>query len=98
MFLFTDVEGSTRLLHELAAEDYAEALAGGGVEHHAGTGSEQRQAPHREAEPEASRPTRGGIGASRDGDCDPQERCGDGCGVGVRARVLLDEESLELVL
>ncbi len=43
-FLFTDVEGSTRLLHELGAEDYAEALAehrrvireacasGGGVE------------------------------------------------------------------
>jgi predicted ATPase/class 3 adenylate cyclase len=26
-FLFTDVEGSTRLLHELGAEDYAEALA-----------------------------------------------------------------------
>jgi predicted ATPase/class 3 adenylate cyclase len=25
-FLFTDVEGSTRLLHELGAEDYAEAL------------------------------------------------------------------------
>ena len=27
-FLFTDVEGSTRLLHELGADDYAEALAG----------------------------------------------------------------------
>jgi class 3 adenylate cyclase len=27
-FLFTDVEGSTRLLHELGAEGYAEALAG----------------------------------------------------------------------
>ena len=27
-FLFTDVEGSTRLLHELGAESYAEALAG----------------------------------------------------------------------
>jgi predicted ATPase len=27
-FLFTDVEGSTRLLHELGAEAYAEALAG----------------------------------------------------------------------
>ena len=26
-FLFTDAEGSTRLLHELAAEAYAEALA-----------------------------------------------------------------------
>jgi predicted ATPase len=26
-FLFTDIEGSTRLLHELGAEDYAEALA-----------------------------------------------------------------------
>jgi len=26
-FLFTDVEGSTRLLHELGAEQYAEALA-----------------------------------------------------------------------
>jgi class 3 adenylate cyclase len=26
-FLFTDVEGSTRLLHELGAEDYADALA-----------------------------------------------------------------------
>jgi class 3 adenylate cyclase len=26
-FLFTDVEGSTRLLHELGAEGYAEALA-----------------------------------------------------------------------
>jgi class 3 adenylate cyclase len=26
-FLFTDVEGSTRLLHELGAEDYSEALA-----------------------------------------------------------------------
>ena len=26
-FLFTDVEGSTRLLHELGAESYAEALA-----------------------------------------------------------------------
>jgi predicted ATPase/class 3 adenylate cyclase len=26
-FLFTDVEGSTRLLHELGAEEYAEALA-----------------------------------------------------------------------
>ena len=26
-FLFTDVEGSTRLLHELGEEDYAEALA-----------------------------------------------------------------------
>src|SRR6478609_1558258 len=26
-FLFTDVEGSTRLLHSLGAEDYAEALA-----------------------------------------------------------------------
>jgi class 3 adenylate cyclase len=26
-FLFTDVEGSTRLLHELGAEKYAEALA-----------------------------------------------------------------------
>ena len=26
-FLFTDVEGSTRLLHELGADDYAEALA-----------------------------------------------------------------------
>jgi class 3 adenylate cyclase len=26
-FLFTDVEGSTRLLHELGPEDYAEALA-----------------------------------------------------------------------
>ena len=26
-FLFTDVEGSTRLLHELGAEAYAEALA-----------------------------------------------------------------------
>src|SRR5215212_8372363 len=26
-FLFTDVEGSTRLLHELGAERYAEALA-----------------------------------------------------------------------
>ena len=26
-FLFTDVEGSTRLLHELGTEDYAEALA-----------------------------------------------------------------------
>ena len=26
-FLFTDVEGSTRVLHELGAEDYAEALA-----------------------------------------------------------------------
>jgi class 3 adenylate cyclase len=25
--LFTDVEGSTRLLHELGAEAYAEALA-----------------------------------------------------------------------
>jgi len=25
-FLFTDVEGSTRLLHELGAEGYAEAL------------------------------------------------------------------------
>jgi class 3 adenylate cyclase len=25
-FLFTDVEGSTRLLHELGAEAYAEAL------------------------------------------------------------------------
>jgi predicted ATPase/class 3 adenylate cyclase len=27
-FLFTDVEGSTRLLHELGADNYAEALAG----------------------------------------------------------------------
>jgi class 3 adenylate cyclase len=27
-FLFTDIEGSTRLLHELGAERYAEALAG----------------------------------------------------------------------
>ena len=27
-FLFTDIEGSTRLLHELGAEDYAAALAG----------------------------------------------------------------------
>src|SRR6476659_6122359 len=27
-FLFTDVEGSTRLLHELGADVYAEALAG----------------------------------------------------------------------
>jgi class 3 adenylate cyclase len=27
-FLFTDVEGSTRLLHSLGAEGYAEALAG----------------------------------------------------------------------
>ena len=27
-FLFTDVEGSTRLLHELGADEYAEALAG----------------------------------------------------------------------
>ena len=26
-FLFTDIEGSTRLLHELGAEVYAEALA-----------------------------------------------------------------------
>ena len=26
-FLFTDVEGSTRLLHELGAETYAQALA-----------------------------------------------------------------------
>ena len=26
-FLFTDVEGSTKLLHELGAEEYAEALA-----------------------------------------------------------------------
>ena len=26
-FLFTDVEGSTKLLHELGAEAYAEALA-----------------------------------------------------------------------
>jgi predicted ATPase len=26
-FLFTDIEGSTRLLHEVGAEDYAEALA-----------------------------------------------------------------------
>ena len=26
-FLFTDVEGSTRLLHDLGAEGYAEALA-----------------------------------------------------------------------
>src|SRR3990172_2712487 len=26
-FLFTDVEGSTRLLHELGAEEYAAALA-----------------------------------------------------------------------
>ena len=26
-FLFTDVEGSTRLLHELGTESYAEALA-----------------------------------------------------------------------
>ena len=26
-FLFTDVEGSTRLLHTLGAEDYADALA-----------------------------------------------------------------------
>ena len=26
-FLFTDVEGSTRLLHELGAESYAQALA-----------------------------------------------------------------------
>jgi class 3 adenylate cyclase len=26
-FLFTDVEGSTRLLHELGAEGYADALA-----------------------------------------------------------------------
>ena len=26
-FLFTDVEGSTRLLHELGTEAYAEALA-----------------------------------------------------------------------
>jgi class 3 adenylate cyclase len=26
-FLFTDVEGSTRLLHDLGAEAYAEALA-----------------------------------------------------------------------
>ena len=26
-FLFTDVEGSTRLLHSLGAESYAEALA-----------------------------------------------------------------------
>src|SRR5438874_11424364 len=26
-FLFTDVEGSTKLLHELGAESYAEALA-----------------------------------------------------------------------
>src|SRR5687767_1771368 len=26
-FLFTDVEGSTRLLHELGAEQYAQALA-----------------------------------------------------------------------
>jgi class 3 adenylate cyclase len=26
-FLFTDVEGSTRLLHELGAEEYASALA-----------------------------------------------------------------------
>ena len=26
-FLFTDIEGSTRLLHELGAEAYAEALA-----------------------------------------------------------------------
>ena len=26
-FLFTDVEGSTKLLHELGAETYAEALA-----------------------------------------------------------------------
>ena len=26
-FLFTDVEGSTRLLHELGAESYADALA-----------------------------------------------------------------------
>ena len=26
-FLFTDIEGSTRLLHELGAEDYANALA-----------------------------------------------------------------------
>ena len=30
-FLFTDIEGSTRLLHDLGAESYAEALA----EHHA---------------------------------------------------------------
>jgi class 3 adenylate cyclase len=29
-FLFTDVEGSTRLLHDLGAEGYARALA----EHH----------------------------------------------------------------
>ena len=27
-FLFTDVEGSTKLLHELGADVYAEALAG----------------------------------------------------------------------
>ena len=26
-FLFTDVEGSTQLLHELGAEHYAQALA-----------------------------------------------------------------------
>ena len=26
-FLFTDVDGSTKLLHELGAEGYAEALA-----------------------------------------------------------------------
>jgi len=26
-FLFTDVEGSTKLLHELGAEGYAQALA-----------------------------------------------------------------------
>jgi class 3 adenylate cyclase len=26
-FLFTDIEGSTRLLHELGVDDYAAALA-----------------------------------------------------------------------
>ncbi len=30
-FLFTDVEGSTKLLHELGAESYAEALASTGA-------------------------------------------------------------------
>jgi class 3 adenylate cyclase len=32
-FLFTDVEGSTKLLHELGAEQYAQALLDEAVEY-----------------------------------------------------------------
>jgi len=37
-FLFTDIEGSTKLLHELGAAAYAQSLAG----HHRSTGGVRR--------------------------------------------------------